>query len=293
MVVFEPGTLWPLIEARTAAALRNGALCPIDTSGHTVLEGDVSYLVRAAAAPRNKSTPASTGSNHKSNPFLPFDERLFVAEVTEDYLALLNKFNVAANHMLLVTRTFIEQSTPLGRGDFVAWIRCLSEFDGLGFYNSGPEAGASQPHRHLQLIPLPRNDAAIRFPLEARIVSSLHEKGPPHDLITSGNLPYKHWLVKLSSLPTATSDEAAEEMAAQYLRMLGELEHSQSAPGAYNLLVTKQWMLMIPRKCESYESISLNALAFAGAFFVRTPEELSLLRDSGPEAAMRFVTSQD
>jgi ATP adenylyltransferase len=268
-----------------------------------VVDGDVTYLVREALAHtalahtadalRNKPAPARTGGIQKSNPFLPFDERLFVAEVTEDYLALLNKFNVAANHLLLVTRTFVEQSTPLGRDDFVAWIRCLSEFDGLAFYNSGPEAGASQPHRHLQLVPLPLSDAASSFPLAARLVSSLGEMGTASELVSSGNLPYEHWLVKLSSLPAATSDEAAEEMVAQYLRMLGALERRPSASGEYNLLVTKQWMLMIPRKCERYQSISLNALAFAGALFVRTPEELSLVRESGPEAAMRFVTCQE
>ena len=31
----------------------------------------------------------------------------------------------------------------------------LAEFDGLGFYNGGETAGASQPHKHLQIVPLP------------------------------------------------------------------------------------------------------------------------------------------
>ncbi len=33
---------------------------------------------------------------------------------------------------------------------------------------------------------------------------------------------------------------------------------------SYCMLFTRTWMLMVPRKRERYEGISLNALAFAG-----------------------------
>ncbi len=70
-------------------------------------------------------------------------------------MAILNKFNVVDNHLLIVTREFEQQRSLLTLRDFEALWRCLNEYDSLGFYNGGPEAGASQPHKHLQLVPLP------------------------------------------------------------------------------------------------------------------------------------------
>jgi len=36
----------------------------------------------------------------------------------------------------------------------------------------------------------------------------------------------------------------------------------------YNLLATRRWMLVVPRRQERYEKISVNALGFAGSLFV-------------------------
>ncbi len=40
-----------------------------------------------------------------------------------------------------------------------------------------------------------------------------------------------------------------------------------SAP--WNLLVTRRWMLVVPRLCERFEGVAINALGFAGSLFVR------------------------
>ncbi|MFN2646613.1 MAG: phosphorylase, partial [Burkholderiales bacterium] len=65
-------------------------------------------------------------------------------------------------------------------------------------------------------------------------------------------------------------------------------DERQSAP--YNLLATRRWMLLVPRGCERYESISVNALGFAGSLFVRSDVELERVRDAGPMAVLRAVT---
>ena len=57
----------------------------------------------------------------------------------------------------------------------------------------------------------------------------------------------------------------------------------------YNLLITRQWMLMVPRSLEFFRGISLNALAFAGAFLVRDQLQLDLLKQHGPLAALAGV----
>ena len=71
-----------------------------------------------------------------------------------------------------------------------------------------------------------------------------------------------------------------------YQRLLSELDLDPTrAP--YNLLATREWMLMVPRRAEHFESISINALGFAGALLVRTEPELALIRERGPMTALR------
>jgi len=54
----------------------------------------------------------------------------------------------------------------------------------------------------------------------------------------------------------------------------------QSAP--YNLLVTPDWMLVVPRRLEHAGPISVNALGYAGSLFARDAVELELIRRKGP-----------
>jgi ATP adenylyltransferase len=58
----------------------------------------------------------------------------------------------------------------------------------------------------------------------------------------------------------------------------------------YNLLVTRKWKLLVPRSRECFEGISINALAFAGAFLVKDNQQLETLRRVGPMAALQHVT---
>jgi ATP adenylyltransferase len=62
----------------------------------------------------------------------------------------------------------------------------------------------------------------------------------------------------------------------------------QSAP--YCLLVTREWMLLVPRTREHFEDISFNALAFAGSLFVRNDQQLERLKKCGPLHALKSVT---
>jgi hypothetical protein len=46
--------------------------------------------------------------------------------------------------------------------------------------------------------------------------------------------------------------------------------------GAYNLLFTREWMLIVPRKQEEFEKISVNSLGFAGALLVKNQQQMQL-----------------
>jgi ATP adenylyltransferase len=64
-------------------------------------------------------------------------------------------------------------------------------------------------------------------------------------------------------------------------------ETRQSGP--YNLLLTRRWMLLVPRSRERVASISVNALGFAGSLFVGERAQLNTVRRLGPMSVLRAV----
>jgi ATP adenylyltransferase/5',5'''-P-1,P-4-tetraphosphate phosphorylase II len=53
-----------------------------------------------------------------------------------------------------LTDKFVPQINPITVTEFALWYWSIYQVNGVGFYNSNKIAGASQLHRHLQLIPM-------------------------------------------------------------------------------------------------------------------------------------------
>ena len=68
---------------------------------------------------------------------------------------------------------------------------------------------------------------------------------------------------------------------------LNQKKSAKTAP--YNLLMTREWMMVIPRSQESYQDISINSLGFAGALLVRNPEQMEQLKQIGPLTFLQKV----
>ena len=161
--LLKPGTLWPTLLERTGHARDREAILSIPTTPEVIEQSGVAFQVRVITALAMKAL--AIAAQPDANPFLPYDPDLFVTEVSPTHVALLNKFNVVDHHLLIVTRSFEPQETLLTSEDCAALLICLAEIDGLSFYNAGPAAGASQRHKHLQLIPLPAS-IEPRLPIE-------------------------------------------------------------------------------------------------------------------------------
>jgi ATP adenylyltransferase len=208
-----------------------------------------------------------------------------VADLGPTHVALLNKFNVFEHHVLIVTRAFEDQLQPLGRDDLRALARVLVEIDGLGFYNAGEVAGASQRHKHLQLVALPLDPETPRPPVEARLLGDLGV-GEGTEV---ASLPFAHAAVRLSDAAASDPERLARELGAAYATGLAVLDLDPGAPGPYNLLATRRWLLLVPRTRERWRGISINALGFAGSLLVREAAALARLRAAGPLAALCAV----
>jgi ATP adenylyltransferase len=286
----ETGRLWARVERTTERAMRSGALQPIPTGCDYVEHQGVRFIVRVVdylkRERRQADRPAAAPSGLQANPFLPHDEELFVDHVSTTHLCVLNKFNVVDHHLLIVTREFEHQESALTLNDFEALWLCMAEYDALGFYNAGVVAGASQPHKHLQMVPLPLAPDGPATPVDPLVQAALAGGGPA----AAPGLPFRHLLARLEP---ATPQRMARRSLDLYRSMLDaagvwpkKRDAADARPAPYNLLATRRWMMLVPRSREHYETVSVNALGFAGALLARDEAERDLLVERGPMTAL-------
>jgi len=274
--------LWKRTRETTRRAIEVGALEPITTDLVVVEEGGIPFVVHILAHLERKVRAREEQDTAGSNPFLPPDPNLLVTEVSDTHLCVLNRFNVIDHHLLIITRSFVDQLEPLDLEDFEALALCMAEVDGLGFYNAGTVAGASQPHKHLQLIPLPLGCGPMPTPLDKVI----RDVDASQEIDRIPSLPFVHALIHLPDRPISFND--AGTLYGTYRRLLGAVGVDDGSR-PYNLLVTRRWMLAVPRHSEFVEQISVNALGFAGSLLVRDRDHLELVRRRGPLAVLAAV----
>lgn len=286
----EPGTLGERLELTRARALELGALQPIATREMQIADGGVTFLIRQVdslarkAAERAHPLRPPKDAKPQASPFLPPEPELALGALSVTHFAVLNKYNVLDSHLLMVTRKLEHQETLLTLADMEALALCLGELDGLGFYNAGAFAGASQSHKHLQLVPLPLGAGGPAVPMEPLI-----EAGADPDVT---GLPFPHAFARLPS-PGDAHGPDAPELHRVYLDLLQRIgirpvpgDGGPWQSGPYNLLVTQRWMLAIPRRAEVVDGISVNALGFAGSLFVKDAAGLATIRRRGPMALL-------
>ncbi|PXF42055.1 Diadenosine 5',5'''-P1,P4-tetraphosphate phosphorylase 2 [Gracilariopsis chorda] len=312
------------IRAVSAAALEQGALQPIETR-YTVIPPrkahEPAFVLRVLTnvarkqAESKKQARAKQSANEKAwNPFLPYDPAMYVQDVGDDHVLLLNKFNVVQNHALIVTKRFEEQNSLLTCSDMTALWICLGEMRGIAFYNAGKTAGASQRHKHLQIVPapmVPHSDEDT--PFEHAILKQVAH-GTTY---SSSALPYLHAIIRMDDCAKMASEGdlqgAARVCMQRYLQLLKTLEQgvqeageeqrgeedeatSEEALGAesrqpfsYNVLVSRRWMMLIPRRKECFQDVSVNSMGFVGCLLVRDEASAQQVRNQGAMGVLSAV----
>ncbi|ALA58369.1 ATP adenylyltransferase family protein [Nitrospira moscoviensis] len=285
--VLTPGTLLMALHERAARARRLGAIHSIHTITEVLEQDGVAFQIKVM---QSNAKPVS-GAPANRNPFLPYDPDLFVASISPTHVALLNKYSVLEPHLLIVTRAFEDQRAQLTQKDCEALLAALTEIDGLAFYNAGQEAGASQAHKHLQIVPLAETGLSP-LPIEP-LLRFTHMENP---VGTVPGLPFRHACAPMDAdwiNPEKDSGASAHACYRALLRAAGlsveASTGSQAMTGPYNLLATRKWLLLVPRSEECFEGVSINALGFAGALLAKSPAQLAALRRHGPMTALRRV----
>lgn len=216
-------------------------------------------MIRYCPALQRKVEESGRGKDTR-NPFLPPEATLILSPIQDSHLLVFNKYCVMPNHLLLLTREFIRQEEPLELRDFVAAWRAMEMLPGrwMCFYNSGVESGASQPHRHLQMIPDSNPPITKAFKSDGSVTIY---KDIVHRLVYFDDPSGDGWYEVYRKMRTILPTEAS----------------------SYSLLFTREWMLMVPRYRECYQKMSFSTMAFAGYLLSCYPQDLDLLLGSDIE----------
>jgi ATP adenylyltransferase len=265
----------------------------------------------------------------KPDPFQNPSADLLVAEIPRtqpSHILVLNKFPVIPNHFILATKVHKAQTDILEKEDLAATFACLTAWDGsnggattprrlFAFFNSGEHSGASQPHRHLQFLPVedmqgqePHRNSDPWVPLidrlstEQAITTSSGYKQLP-------NLPFNHFALPI---PPNPSVDTLHEI---YMSLYGAARDAsisrsdcaddsldeerrcseRHAAISYNLAMTVSTMMICPRRQEharlaldargAQETadaglVSLNGTILAGTLMVKAEAEWNALRNN-------------
>ncbi len=275
------------VDARSADAISTGALLPVEAEEFTLEADGLAFAVRHVKALEKKQALPGGPRDPNFNPFLPPDPALTVGPVGTDHVAILNKYPVSRRHLVLARKAFAEQQSPLEYEDFHALAQLMSASGGLGFYNGGAPAGASQRHKHVQWVPSEQGNPSLRM-FRPVLDPDVRE----HTVFIHLQLPMRHCFVRVLAGRGIDEAKSARSMLKGWQR---GLEALQLAPGndgllpPINLLVEDGWMLLVPRRKEHFADVSVNALSFGGVLYVRAEEQADAIRRAGPLAVLASV----
>ncbi|KAI8626824.1 ATP adenylyltransferase-domain-containing protein [Xylariaceae sp. FL1651] len=293
-----PPNLPALVKEAFVKARASGDLTYYPTQVAILTVGSLAFQLRFSPSLAQKPKPPKPVEPN-AKPFNPFanpSPALLVAQLPPSHKLVLNKFAIVPEHFILATKDFKPQTHILEAGDIDAAYACILAYHSAGqelfvFFNSGEHSGASQPHRHLQLLPvecmrdgLDKTERGGEWSILADQVRG-QEKLLPFTILKSVicaemSTEEKHRtyleLYKRAVHATVANTKAAEEGEAQI---------------SYNLAMTSTTMALCPRtsegiriknaKGEEVGDLALNGTVLAGTALVKSEAEWDALRKDG------------
>eukprot|EP01121_Diplochlamys_sp_Union-15-3_P000845 TRINITY_DN10704_c0_g1_i1.p1 TRINITY_DN10704_c0_g1~~TRINITY_DN10704_c0_g1_i1.p1 ORF type:complete len:274 (-),score=31.15 TRINITY_DN10704_c0_g1_i1:41-862(-) len=263
-----------LISTATEKAKKAGYLFSLKTRPEKVSDG-LEFRIQVAFALSYKT---HTKDQPFKDPFEnPLTQPLFIKEISPTHSLMLNKYNLVEDHVLIVTTKYEAQTCDLNQNDFEALLTCYNEIDGVGFFNCGPKSGSSQPHKHLQFIPLHSDNLPV-----CKLLTK--EKCKAGEIFSISFFPFLQYCCKLEKPVTA------EALLSHYNTMLQKISVLDPPLTNYNFLLLSDWIMLVPRTVDEFEGISVNSLGFTGNIYIKDEELLNKLIQLGPMTLLQKVT---
>ncbi|KAI9645749.1 bifunctional AP-4-A phosphorylase/ADP sulfurylase [Ciborinia camelliae] len=243
-----------------------------------------------ALAHKPKSNKPKDTPQKPFDPFLNPPKSLLVANIGSHNL-VLNKFPVIPDHFILATKEFEEQTHLLEEADLEAAYDCLKSYHDegeelFGFFNSGDHSGASQPHRHIQFLPVESMRSGLGQDLKwSPLIDRLTE-------IPAPELPFIYFAASLSDNIQPSNLHATylelHQKACQLMKTTCSVNHKCESPISYNLGFTHRSIVLCPRISEGLAikddeghtigSVALNGTILAGTLLVKSETEWNAIR---------------
>jgi ATP adenylyltransferase len=104
-------------------------------------------------------------------------------------------------------------------------------------------------------------------------------------------LPFRHAFVRLGR--HITQPDMLRTLYSAMMATVGlipvERRDGVYQSGPYNLLLTGEWMLMVPRSREFFAAVSINGLGYAGSLFVKDQRQVEIIEEHGPMSVLTEV----
>jgi ATP adenylyltransferase/5',5'''-P-1,P-4-tetraphosphate phosphorylase II len=201
-----------------------------------------------------------------------FDPKLTVSKIHDTHVLVLNRFAVYRPQYLIITLdSFRRQTENLDKTDLATAWTVLQGLPDEHFimFNCGSEAGCSRLHKHLQVIPCSED-----FPLF-----------PDQDELDPSEVPFQYFIHRVDS----TKEETAEDMLATYEDLRQQAFQAwQSAMGTtkdyfpHNMMLTKRWMMVVPRRRSAFQGASANAAGMMGLVWVTSQDQADKWTEARP-----------
>lgn len=155
--------------------------------------------------------------------------------------------------------------------------------DYMLIYNSGRASGCSRSHKHMQLFPRPPRTSFPLFP-----------DHPPDGFV---NVPYVYDLIRHPPLPSSSPSDDSSTLTYiitsynsslhRFRALLGI--HSDDQPVPHNVVMTREWTVVIPRRAARVGGVSANAAGMMGLVCVGTEGEAEEWKKRGPWSVLEAL----
>lgn len=290
------------------------------------------YCPALAKKPTAHNDPAEKEKHSPKARFDPFADpalELLIAEVPNSnrpsHNLVLNKYPVIHNHFIIATKANKPQTAVLEEDDLSMTYACLRAWTEqqdtvdpaskgrlFAFFNSGEHSGASQPHRHLQFLPVEDMASKENRDFELLVDRMTVPAHPSLPLYQDPSLPVLHFATPL------LRSFSPSDLHSRYMLLLRaalaaaqhpgrpfsnsdatKVEENGSTVSSYNLAMTTERMAICPRRQEgagipgagpdSY--VAINGTILGGTLMVKDEAEWDTLRQGDSSAILDGLLS--
>ncbi|CAI7648632.1 unnamed protein product [Penicillium pancosmium] len=244
---------------------------------------------QAGEAFKSAQANLDDGSDAQPETFGPGSDLAFdhpdicITRVNETHFLVINKFPVFRPMLLLLTiDSYRRQHELLDVEDMeAAWsLVCGLEVEHFAFFNCTVTAGSSRAHKHLQVIPAPgANDGyadGFRF-------------FPDYDPESQTGTPSCVYFLERFEEPPEGRVKTSQQLMEVYLWLLQqtrEVLKINEGPCPHNWILTKRWMVIIPRQHKEYRGLSANSPGMVGSVYIANQGQFDAWKEAGPQRVL-------